>query len=55
MFEVKWNQALHDIVTLNELWFYPTTDHKFIYLVHEEKIRKFECYVMKSKDIHLHN
>jgi histone-lysine N-methyltransferase SETMAR len=40
MLEVQRDQAWHDIVTLDESWFYLSTDYEFVWLPREEKFPK---------------
>jgi hypothetical protein len=40
MFEVQRDRGWHDIVTLNESWFYLSTDYKFVWLPRDEKSLK---------------
>jgi hypothetical protein len=38
--EVQRDRAWHDIVTLDESWFYPSTDYEFVWLPRDEKFPK---------------
>jgi hypothetical protein len=37
MLEVQHDRALHDLVTLDDLWFYLNTDHEFASLTQGKK------------------
>jgi hypothetical protein len=37
MLEVQHDQAWHDIVTVDEFWFYLSTDYEFVWLSRDEK------------------
>jgi hypothetical protein len=43
----------HDIVTLNESWFYLSTNHEFSWLPHRENVPKQERHIVKSKKVML--
>jgi hypothetical protein len=49
MLEVWYHRAWRDIVILDELWFYLTTDHEFIWLPQGEKVPERECHTVRSK------
>jgi UDP-3-O-acyl-N-acetylglucosamine deacetylase len=38
--EVQRDRAWHDIVTLDEFWFYLSMDYEFIWLLRDEKFTK---------------
>jgi hypothetical protein len=40
MLEVHCDRAWHDIVTLDESWFYLSTDYEFVWLPRDEKFPK---------------
>jgi hypothetical protein len=40
MLEVQRDRAWHDIVTVNESWFYLSTDYEFVWLPQDEKFPK---------------
>jgi hypothetical protein len=40
---------LHDIVTQDELWFYPNTDHELIWLRADEKVHERERHSVHSE------
>jgi hypothetical protein len=40
MLEVQRDRAWHSIVTLDESWFYRSTDYEFIWLPRDEKLPK---------------
>jgi hypothetical protein len=42
MLEVQRGRAWHDIVTLDESWFYLSTDCEFIWLPRDEKVPERE-------------
>jgi hypothetical protein len=42
MLEVQRDRARHDIVTLNESWFYLSTDDEFVWLPRDEKVPERE-------------
>jgi hypothetical protein len=42
MLEVQRDQAWHKIVTLDESWFYLSTDYKFVGLPRDEKVPERE-------------
>jgi hypothetical protein len=37
MLQIQRNRAWHDIVTIDESWFYLSTDYEFIWLPRDEK------------------
>jgi hypothetical protein len=42
MLEVQRDRASHDIVTLDESWFYLSTDYEFFWLPRDEKVPERE-------------
>jgi hypothetical protein len=40
MLEVQPDRAWHDIVTLDEFWFYLSMDYEFVWLPRDEKFPK---------------
>jgi hypothetical protein len=40
MLEVQRDRAWHDIVTLDEYWFYLSMDYEFVWLPRDEKFLK---------------
>jgi hypothetical protein len=49
MLEVQRDRAWHDIVTLDESWFYLRTDYGFIWLPRDEKVPERERHMVQSK------
>jgi hypothetical protein len=49
MLEVQHDQAWHDIVTLDECWFYLSMDYEFTWLPREEKVPERERCTIQSK------
>jgi hypothetical protein len=47
--EVQRDRAWHDIVTLDESWFYLSTHYKFVCLQGDEKVPERELYTIESK------
>jgi hypothetical protein len=43
------DRAWHDIITLDESWFYLSIDHEFIWLPHGEKVREREWHIVQLK------
>jgi hypothetical protein len=54
MLEVQRHRAWHDIVTLDESWFYPSTDYEFVWLPQDEKFPK-ENDTQFNRKIHAHD
>jgi hypothetical protein len=54
MLEVQCDRAWHDIVTLNESWFYLSTDYEFVRLPRDEKFPK-ENDTQFNRKIHAHD
>jgi hypothetical protein len=48
MLEVQCDRAWHDIVTLGESWFHPSTDYEFVWLPRDEKIPERERHTIQS-------
>jgi histone-lysine N-methyltransferase SETMAR len=46
-------RSWHDIVTLDESWFYLSTDHEMIWLQSGEKVPERERHVIQSKELML--
>jgi predicted cupin superfamily sugar epimerase len=46
-------RAWHDIVTLDELWFYYVTDHELIWLPPHGKAPDWECVTIESNKVML--
>jgi hypothetical protein len=42
MLEVQRDRAWHDIITLDESWFYMSTDYEFVWLPRHEKVPERE-------------
>jgi hypothetical protein len=42
MLEVHRDRAWHDIITLDEPWFYQSTDYEFVWLSRDEKVPERE-------------
>jgi hypothetical protein len=53
--EVQRGRAWHDIVTLDQSWFYLSTDHEFVWLPRDEKVPERERHTIQSKKIHTHD
>jgi histone-lysine N-methyltransferase SETMAR len=53
MLEVQRDQAWHDIVTLDESWFYLSTDHELIWPPRDETVPEGERYAVQSKKLTL--
>jgi hypothetical protein len=49
MLEVQRDRAWHEIVTLDESWFYPSTDYEFVWLPRDEKVPERERHTIQSK------
>jgi histone-lysine N-methyltransferase SETMAR len=47
--QVKRDRAWHDIITLDESWFYLSMDHELIWLRHGEKMPERERHTVQSK------
>jgi hypothetical protein len=47
MLEVQRDRAGHDIVTLDELWFYLSTDYEFVWLPGDEKFPSRERHIIQ--------
>jgi hypothetical protein len=54
MLEVQRDRAWHDIVTLDEFWFYLSTDYEFVCLPRNEKFPK-ENDTQFNRKIHVHD
>jgi hypothetical protein len=52
--EVQRDRVWHDIVTLDESWFYLSTDYEFVWLPQDEKFVK-ENSKQFNREIHVHN
>jgi hypothetical protein len=50
MLEVQRDRAWHDIVTLDESWFYRSTDYEFVWLPRDEKVPERERHTIQSKN-----
>jgi hypothetical protein len=48
MLEVQRNRAWHDIVTLDESWFYLSTDYEFVWLPRDKKVPENERHTIQS-------
>jgi hypothetical protein len=53
MLEVQRDRTWHDIVTLDEFWFYLSMDHEFVWLPRDEKVSERERHAIQLK-IHTH-
>jgi hypothetical protein len=51
MVEAQCDRAWHDIVTLDESWFYPSTDHELIWLPRGETVPEPERYPVLSQEL----
>jgi hypothetical protein len=49
MLEVQRDRAWHDIVTLDESWFYLSTDYNFVWLPRNENAPERERHTIQSK------
>jgi hypothetical protein len=49
MLEVQRDRARHNIVTLDESWFYLSTDYEFVWLRRNEKVPGRERHTIQSK------
>jgi hypothetical protein len=49
MLEVQRDRTWHDIVTLDESWFYLSTDYEFVWLLRGEKVPEKERHTIQSK------
>jgi hypothetical protein len=49
MLEVQRDRAWHDILTLDESWFYLSTDYEFVRLPRDEKAPERERHIIQSK------
>jgi hypothetical protein len=49
MLKVQGDQAWHDIVTLDDFWFYLNTDYEFVWLPRDEKVPERERHTIQSK------
>jgi hypothetical protein len=49
MLEVQRDRAWHDIVTLDESWFYLSMDYEFVWLPRDEKVFERERYTIQSE------
>jgi hypothetical protein len=49
MLEVQRDRAWHDIVTLDESWFYLSRDYEFVWLPRDEKVPEREQHTIQSK------
>jgi hypothetical protein len=49
MLAVQRDRAWHDIITLNESWFYLSTDYEFIWLPRDENVPEREPHTIQSK------
>jgi hypothetical protein len=54
MLEVQRDRAWHDVVTLDESWFYLSTDYEFVWLPRDEKFPK-ENETQFNRKIHVHD
>jgi hypothetical protein len=50
MLEVQRDRAWHDIVTLDESWFYLSTDYEFVWLPRDENVPEKERHTIQSKN-----
>jgi ABC-type uncharacterized transport system YnjBCD substrate-binding protein len=53
MLEIQQVRSWHDIVTLDELWFYLSTDQEMIWLQSNEKVPTRERNTIQSKKLML--
>jgi hypothetical protein len=53
MLEVQDDRAWHDIVTLDDSWFYLGTDHEFVWLSQDEKVLEGERHTIQLKKVML--
>jgi hypothetical protein len=51
--EVQHDRAWHDIITLDESWFYQSTDYEFVWLPQDEKVPERERHTIQSKNFML--
>jgi histone-lysine N-methyltransferase SETMAR len=49
MFEIQRVRCWHNVVTLDESWFYLSTDHEMIWLHSDEKVPERERHTIQSK------
>jgi hypothetical protein len=49
MLEVQRDRAWHNIVTLDEPWFYLSTDYELVWLLRDEKVPERERHTIQSK------
>jgi hypothetical protein len=49
MLELQRDRAWHNIVTLDESWFYLSTDYELVWLPRDEKVPERERYTIQSK------
>jgi hypothetical protein len=49
MLEVQHDRAWHDIVTLDESWFFLSRDYKFVWLPQDENVAERERCTIQSK------
>jgi hypothetical protein len=54
MLEVQRGGAWHDVVTLDDSWFYLGTDHEFVWFPRNKKVLERERHTIQSK-IHVHD
>jgi hypothetical protein len=47
MLELQRDRASHDTVTLDESWFYPSTDYEFVWLPRDEKVPEKERHTIQ--------
>jgi hypothetical protein len=50
MLDVQRDRAWHDIVTLDESWFYLSMDYEFVWLPRDEKVPEREQHTIQSKN-----
>jgi hypothetical protein len=53
MLEVQRDRAWHGSITLNESWFYLSTDYEFVWLPRDEKVPERERHTIQSKQFML--
>jgi hypothetical protein len=53
MLEIQRVRFWHNIVTLDESWFYLSTDHEMIWLQSDEKVPEMERHIIQSNELML--